>query len=269
MQKNDDFFAIRLRFPGGSVSTDILHRIAEVAQKYGRGSVRLTARQGLEIPWIGFDDIEAARRDLSEAGISLGPCGPRFRTVTACPGSEVCRKALTDSQSLAIQIDQRFGGLLLPHKFKATVSACSNACSNPLENEIGLCGVVEPRLEEDACTGCGLCVDICKENALSLKDEMPILDISRCALCGDCIESCPTEAWKTKRMGYVVFAGGKMGRHPALGFRIADFVSEERAMLIIQKCIDFYIQHGNKRERFGDLIHRFGLERFKDQVLQG
>jgi len=188
--------------------------------------------------------------------------------VTACPGLPVCRRALADSQSFAKQIDQKFSGRLLPHKFKATVSACPNACSRPLENEIGFCAAAEPKLEADACMGCGLCVDICKEKALVLQDEKPLLDKSRCVLCADCIQSCPTDAWKTERMGYTVYAGGKNGRHPELGEKIAEFVDEEQGMRIIQCCLDFYLQHGNKRERLGDLIRRVGMDEFKAAVLQ-
>ena len=268
MQKDDDFFAIRLRLPGGCISSALLPRIAEVAEKYGRGEVRLTARAGIEIPWIRFAEIEAARKDLVDAGLALGPCGPRFRTVTACPGLPVCRRALADSQSFARQIDRKFSGLLLPHKFKATVSACPNACSRPLENEIGFCASVQSCMDADACTGCGLCVDICKEKALVLQDGKPLLDRNRCVLCADCIQSCPTDAWKTKRMGYAVYAGGKNGRHPMLGEKIADFVDVEQGMMIIQHCLDFYLQHGIKRERFYDLIRRVGMDEFKAAVLQ-
>lgn len=267
MQKDDDFFAVRLRLPGGCISADQLPKIAEVAKKYGRGVVRLTARQGVEIPWVEFKKIEAARRDLADAGISLGACGPRFRAVTACPGSPVCRQGIVDSQSFALHIDQKFSGQLLPHKFKAAVSGCPNGCSRPLENEIGLCGVVQPRLDAEACIGCSLCVDICKESALSMRDGKPVLDMSRCIRCGNCIDTCLTDAWKTERKGYAVFAGGKMGRHPQLGEKIADFVSEDQGMKIIQSCLDFYIRHGNKRERFGDLMRRVGVERFRDEVM--
>jgi sulfite reductase beta subunit-like hemoprotein len=52
MQKDDDFFALRLRLPGGCIASELLPRIAAAAKKYGRGEVRLTARQGIEIPWI-------------------------------------------------------------------------------------------------------------------------------------------------------------------------------------------------------------------------
>ncbi len=267
MQRDDDLYAIRLRLPGGCISADKLPKIVGVAKKYGRGQVRLTARQGIEIPWIRFKEIEAARRELAEAGLTLGPCGPRFRTVTACPGLPICRLALVDCQSMALKIDQKFSGQLLPHKFKATVSGCPNGCSKPLENEIGLCGVVLPRLEGDNCTGCSLCIDICKEKALQLQDGKPVLDLRRCVQCGDCIQSCPTDAWKVERRGYAVHAGGRMGRHPRLGEKIADFVNEEHAMEIIGRSLDFYKINGHKRERFCDLIHRIGVERFKAAIL--
>ncbi len=268
MQKDDDFFSVRLKLPGGCISADQLPKIAMIAKKYGRGTVRLTARQGLEIPWVPFEKIEAIRKELSQSGLDLGYCGPRFRAVTACSGHPICRYAIADSQRLAKKIDKLFGGQQLPYKFKATVSGCPNACSKPLENDIGICGVVQPRLESEACIGCGLCVNICKENALMLLDGKPVLDLSRCVHCGDCIQSCPTDAWKEDRKGYTVFAGGKMGRHPRLGEKIADFVDEERGIELIKRCLDFYLQNGNKRERFGDLLHRFGIERFKAVAFQ-
>ncbi len=268
MQKDDDFYAIRLRLPGGCIASELLPKIAQVAKKYGRGEVRLTARQGIEIPWIKFKEIEAARKELAGAGLALGPCGPRFRTVTACPGLPVCRRALADSQSFARQIDRKFSGLQLPHKFKATVSACPNACSRPLENDIGFCWNAEPDMEADVCMGCGLCVDICRENALVLQDGKVLLDRNRCVNCADCMQSCHTDAWKTKRIGYAVYAGGKNGRHPTQGEKIAGFVDEEQGMMIIQRCLDFYQQHGNKRERLGEMIRRVGMDEFKAAVLQ-
>jgi hypothetical protein len=74
MQKDDDFYAIRLRLPGGSILADKLPKIAHVAKRYGRGEVRLTARAGIEIPWIKFKEIEAARKELVGAGTVLIAC---------------------------------------------------------------------------------------------------------------------------------------------------------------------------------------------------
>jgi sulfite reductase beta subunit-like hemoprotein len=52
VQKDDDFFALRLRLPGGSIPANLLSKIAQVASRHGRGEVRLIARAGIEILWI-------------------------------------------------------------------------------------------------------------------------------------------------------------------------------------------------------------------------
>ena len=72
MQKDDDFFSVRLKLPGGCISSDQLTKIAVVADKYGRGTVRLTARQGLEIPWVPFEKIEAVGDELFQSDLALG-----------------------------------------------------------------------------------------------------------------------------------------------------------------------------------------------------
>lgn len=50
----------------------------------------MTSRQGVEIPFINFENIEEVRAALADGGVKPGVCGPRVRTVTACQGNEVC-----------------------------------------------------------------------------------------------------------------------------------------------------------------------------------
>ncbi len=53
-----------------------------------------------------------------------------------------------------------------------------------------------PVIDEEECTGCGLCVDVCEQDVLELgeDDVCKIIDIEKCIGCGDCAEECPTEA---------------------------------------------------------------------------
>lgn len=52
-----------------------------------------------------------------------------------------------------------------------------------------------PKIDVDECTGCGLCVDICEQDALDLVDDIAsMVDPDACIGCGDCEEECPTEA---------------------------------------------------------------------------
>jgi electron transport complex protein RnfB len=49
-------------------------------------------------------------------------------------------------------------------------------------------------VETEACNGCGVCLERCQMDALSLEDEKVILDINRCIGCGLCVSTCPTDA---------------------------------------------------------------------------
>lgn len=46
------------------------------------------------------------------------------------------------------------------------------------------------QINQDLCTGCGLCVDMCAFGALTLKDNKAVVDNSACSLCGACVNVC-------------------------------------------------------------------------------
>jgi len=55
-----------------------------------------------------------------------------------------------------------------------------------------------PQLQwtETACIGCGTCISVCPENALSSGLEGIIIDRHLCMSCGICSEECPSAAMK-------------------------------------------------------------------------
>ena len=52
--------------------------------KYPVIPVSYTHLQGIEIPFVNFEDIEEVKAELAKGGVKPGVCGPRVRTVTAC-----------------------------------------------------------------------------------------------------------------------------------------------------------------------------------------
>ncbi|MHA1112180.1 MAG: glycyl-radical enzyme activating protein [Promethearchaeota archaeon] len=44
------------------------------------------------------------------------------------------------------------------------------------------------------CIGCGTCIDVCKQGALTLDDEGIHIDRDKCNACGECVEACPSTA---------------------------------------------------------------------------
>jgi ferredoxin len=48
-------------------------------------------------------------------------------------------------------------------------------------------------VDEQRCTCCGLCVDVCPEQAIGM-DAAVTVDPRRCTGCGSCVRECPNEA---------------------------------------------------------------------------
>jgi NAD-dependent dihydropyrimidine dehydrogenase PreA subunit len=48
--------------------------------------------------------------------------------------------------------------------------------------------------EPQACVGCGVCVQRCQMDALSLEEDKVVLDLNRCIGCGVCVPTCLTES---------------------------------------------------------------------------
>ena len=96
-QKQKGYFSLRLQTVGGNLTAENIKTVAEVAEKYGKGYIHMTSRQGIEIPFINFKDIEEVRSKLADGGVNPGVCGPRVRTITACQGREICPSGCIDT----------------------------------------------------------------------------------------------------------------------------------------------------------------------------
>lgn len=142
-QRQDGFFVLRTRMSKGVYRKEDLEKLSEIAQKYAKGFVHATVRQGLEIPFVKFEDISKIERELKASGILTGTSGPRLRTTVACPGNNWCKAGLINTFSLAERIEKELSlvcGMDLPHKFKIAISGCPNACTRPQNSEIGVHG---------------------------------------------------------------------------------------------------------------------------------
>lgn len=142
-QKQEGFFVLRTRVPHGVYYNAHLTKFTQIAERYGRGFVHITTRQGIEVPYIRFEDIGAVENEFLSAGIECGTSGPRMRTTTCCPGNNWCKSGLVDTFSLYDRIEKELGircGLELPHKFKIAIAGCPNTCTRPQQSEIGIHG---------------------------------------------------------------------------------------------------------------------------------
>ena len=161
-QKQKGYFSLRIQVVGGNLTSENIRAVADVADKYGKGYVHMTSRQGVEIPFINFENIEEVRAALADGGVKPGVCGPRVRTVTACQGNEVCPSGCINTYELAKKLDEHYFGRELPHKFKFGVTGCQNNCLKAEENDIGVKGGMDVTWIEDKCINCGVCEKACR-----------------------------------------------------------------------------------------------------------
>lgn len=261
-QKQKGFFSMRLKTVGGHLTSEQLNAVQKVAEKYGKGYIHLTSRQGVEIPFISIDDIDEVKKELAKGGAKVGVCGPRVRTITACQGNAVCSSGLIDTVSLANNLEEKYGGRELPHKFKFGVTGCCNNCLKAEENDFGIKGGVKPSWNKSSCTFCGLCQVVCPAKIITVNKKEKDLqaDLDKCLYCGKCLKVCPTSAWSGEH-GFIVSFGGLYGNRITVGKRLLPLIFSENILFkVIDITMAFFENNAKKGERFANTLDRVGWQ---------
>lgn len=266
-QKQKGFGSLRLAVVGGNLTAKNIQTVAEVAEKYGKGYVHMTSRQGIEIPFIRVEDLEKVKEELAAGGVQTGVCGPRVRTVTACQGSEICPSGCIDTYTLAKELDERYFGRELPHKFKFGVTGCQNNCLKAEENDVGIKGGMTVEYKEDACISCGVCVKACRLEALTMKDGKIEINTDKCNNCARCVKSCPTDAW-VGTPGYIVSFGGTFGNFVYKGQELVPIIRDKDTLFrVTDAAINYFEEKAKPSERFRKTLERLGEDELKRKVL--
>lgn len=265
-QKQKDHFSLRLSVVGGQVSVEQLAAIAEVADRFGHGYIHLTSRQGIEIPFIRLQDIDEVKDALAKGGAKPGVCGPRVRTITACQGADVCPNGCIETEKLAGELNDRYFGKELPHKFKFGITGCQNNCLKAEENDLGIKGGLKVSWKKAECINCGLCEKVCREGAIHISDGEVTIDQEKCNYCGRCAFSCPTDAYETIP-GYIISFGGLFGNKINKGEVLIPFVEDKDELFAIcDAALGFFEANAVSGERFKFTIDRVGKDKFNETI---
>ena len=127
----------------GRISGTILGRIADLAEEYGTGLIRLTAHQKFVILNIDADRADALAAELAGLGLQVHPSQFR-RSAMACTGIEYCKLAISETKArtadLVTDLEQRRPEWDLP--LAIHVNGCPNSCARFQVADIGLKGVL-------------------------------------------------------------------------------------------------------------------------------
>lgn len=278
--------ASRVRIPGGVIDSKSLGRVVEIAEKYGKGVIDITNRQGIEIPGIKFEDMDAVNKEIQLVIDSLhinqevpdtGYASSGTRNVEACPGARLCPFGCYDTTAFA----QKMENTIFPNDrhVKIAFTGCSNDCAKVRLADFGIIGMTEPQYDSDRCVSCGQCVDYCQRRsvgALSMVNNKIVRDTAKCVGCGVCVHYCPTRAWTRSKERYfrLVLLGRTGKKNPRLAEDFIKWCDEESILKMVKNAyayIEEYIDPNavEHKEHIGYIVDRTGFEKFKEYIMDG
>ena len=129
--------------PPGDATAQQMDAIAELAERYSFGEIRVGHEQNLALPHVAQRDLPALWRALDEIGVAT-PNVNLISDIIACPGLDYCSLANARSIPVAEEISRRFKDLDLARnlgRLHINISGCINACGHHHIGHIGILGV--------------------------------------------------------------------------------------------------------------------------------
>jgi len=267
-ERDPDFCTVRIRAAAGIMSVEQMRGIAAIAKKYGSGIIHCTTRQTIEIPHVDPKSLKKIEKLLEKNGTPIGSERDEVVNIIACPGVSRCKFANIDTIHLAKKIDDKLFGKEMPVKMRIAISGCPNACTSPMLNEIGIIGRVRPVRTPGLCTGCGTCVEYCKERAIVVKRGISVLDPAKCVQCGVCVRSCPFDLLKADDRHYLILVGGRRGRHPRIGRELMAVENEDLVIYVIEKIVTWVYRRAWSGRLLSEQLDDLQFEKFREDILQ-
>jgi sulfite reductase (ferredoxin) len=146
---DDRYFMLRVRIDGGQLSNDQLRAVADISDRYARGTADLTDRQNVQYHWIRIEDVPAIWDTLESVGLSsTEACGDTPRVMLGCPLAGIDAGEVIDATPQIEATTARWVGdpafSNLPRKFKSAMSGCAAQCTVHEINDIAFVGVTGP-----------------------------------------------------------------------------------------------------------------------------
>jgi sulfite reductase (NADPH) hemoprotein beta-component len=129
--------------PPGDATADQMDAIADLADRYSHGEIRVGHEQNLVLPHVAQRDLPALWRALDEIGVATPNVG-LVSDIIACPGLDYCSLANARSIPVAEEITRRFRDLDRARglgRLHINISGCINACGHHHVGHIGILGV--------------------------------------------------------------------------------------------------------------------------------
>lgn len=128
--------------PVGRLTTKVMRQVADLADKYGNGEIRLAVGQNLLVPNIPEHRLEELKQEPLFEDIPYDP-SPIMRGLVSCTGNDYCAMALIDTKGYAIEVAKELEKRTEGRKLKPLTihwSGCPAGCGLHQVATIGLQG---------------------------------------------------------------------------------------------------------------------------------
>jgi ferredoxin-nitrite reductase len=152
-QTQPGLYYIGVVLPVGRLEASQLHGLADVAERYGSGTLRLTVWQNLLISDIPEARLSEAANAIEALGVETSASAIRGGVV-ACTGNFGCKFALSDTKrhGLAL-IDHLDARLALDQPINIHLTGCPNSCAQHYVGDIGLLATKVEKSEDEEVEG--------------------------------------------------------------------------------------------------------------------
>ncbi len=135
---------IGVAIPVGRMTARQMRRLADVAEHYGAGELRLTVFQNLLIPHVPDGFVETVKRSLERIGFHHSATSFAGGLI-ACTGNAGCKYAATNTKTHAVALARHLETTLaLDQPLNIHLTGCPHSCAQHYMGDIGLLGVKTP-----------------------------------------------------------------------------------------------------------------------------
>jgi ferredoxin-nitrite reductase len=147
-QRQQGRFYIGVALPVGRLSAAQARAVAQIAERHGSGTIRLTVWQNLLISDARGAELEAAVAALRAIGLDCSASSVRAGLV-ACTGNTGCKFAATNTKGQALAIaDYLEARVALDGPVNIHLTGCHHSCAQHYVGDIGLLGAKVEQGEE-------------------------------------------------------------------------------------------------------------------------
>lgn len=244
-QRQPGLYYIGVVLPLGRLETKQIRGLADIAEKYGGGNLRLTPWQNLLLTDIPQQWLTDVQNEIAALGLDCGVSNIHSALV-ACSGNRGCAAAATDTKSHALALGEYVQThLTLERPVNIHLTGCPKSCAQHSKSDIALLGV---SVEEK-----NLSPNLSPPRGEALKSPFPIQEGGLGMTTEESYNVYVGDGDKDEKFGRLLYQSVTFAEIPAL---------------IAQMLKVYQTQSQTEEESFGEFANRYAIADLKHLFAQ-